>query len=66
MFTKQVTIKPVSPFSFELSARIFSGGDRQTRIYEDSQFAQLVRINGKLIHIVLTSKGTVNKPELTL
>lgn len=60
----QVRLKPVPPFSFDLSARIFSNGDRQIRTYEDGKFTQLIRVDGKLIHIALTSKGTVDKPEL--
>jgi DNA-3-methyladenine glycosylase II len=64
MFTQKITLKPVPPFSFDLSANIFSHGDKQIRTYEDGKFTQLIRVDGKLIHIALTSKGTLDKPEL--
>lgn len=64
MFTQKITLKPVSPFSFDLSAEIFSHGDKQIRTYEEGKFTQLIRVDGKLIHIALTSKGTLDKPKL--
>lgn len=66
MPTEQISIKPVQPFSFELSANIFSQGDRQIRIYEDGKFSQVVRANDKLILVCVASKGTVDKPELQM
>jgi DNA-3-methyladenine glycosylase II len=64
MFTEQMTLKPCTPFSFDLSAKIFSNGDKQIRNYENGKFNQLIRVNGKLILATIESKGTVDKPEL--
>ena len=60
----KITLKPASPFDFDLSARIFSDGDEQIRRYEDGKFWQVIRINNKLISIVIKSLGAVDKPKL--
>jgi DNA-3-methyladenine glycosylase II len=61
---QKLKLKPIPPFSFDLTAQIFSNGDKQIRTYEDGKFTQLIRVDGKLIHITLTSKGNLEKPEL--
>ncbi len=66
MTTGKITIKSLPPFSFELSANIFSHGDGQIRIYANGKFTQLIRINSKLIHVTVESKGTVDKPKLQI
>jgi DNA-3-methyladenine glycosylase II len=53
-----------SPFHFDLSAEIFSNGDRQIRKYEKSRFWQLIRANGKLLLATVESVGTIDKPRL--
>ena len=63
--TKNVTLNPKSPFSFELSAQIFKNGDQQIRKYENGKFSQVIRLDKTLILISLTSGGTVNKPKLS-
>ncbi len=65
MPTLQILLKPKAPFSLELSAKIFSQGDRQIRIYENGKFIQVISPNAKLILVTLESKGTVEKPEIT-
>jgi len=60
----RLTIKPVPPFDFDLSAKIFSDGDKQIRKYENGKYWQILRVNNKLILITLTSSGTVDKPKL--
>jgi DNA-3-methyladenine glycosylase II len=60
----RLTIKPVPPFDFDLSAKIFSDGDRQIRKYENGKYWQVVRVNNTLILITITSSGTVEKPRL--
>ena len=64
MFAGEFTLKPVPPFSFELSTQIFSNGDRQFRIYEDGKFKQIIRVDNKLALVILESAGTVDKPKL--
>ena len=64
MFTEQITLKPVPPFNFDLSAKIFSKGNPQIRSYENGKFSQVIRLNRKLALLTLVSVGTVEKPKL--
>ena len=57
-------LKPVAPFSLDLSATIFSQGDKQIRTYEKGKFLQVIRANKKLVLLTLEAKGPVEKPEL--
>jgi DNA-3-methyladenine glycosylase II len=59
-------IKVVPPFNFNLSAKIFSNGDRQIRRHENGRFWQVIRINGKLILVIIESLGTIDEPELSI
>jgi DNA-3-methyladenine glycosylase II len=61
---KRFTMKPVPPFDFDLSARIFSDGDPQFRTYDGALFHQLLRIDGRLILCTISSTGTVEAPGL--
>jgi DNA-3-methyladenine glycosylase II len=60
----KLKIEPVPPFDFNLSARIFSEGDKQIRKYENGKYWQVVRVNSKLILVTIRSSGVVNRPEL--
>jgi DNA-3-methyladenine glycosylase II len=62
----RLILKPKPPFNFDLSAKIFSNGDRQIQNYEDGKYWQVIRINKKLILITITSLGTVNEPLLSI
>jgi DNA-3-methyladenine glycosylase II len=62
----RLRITPVSPFDFHLSATIFAGGDPQIRTYDNGKYWQVLRFDGKLILITITSSGTVEIPELTV
>ena len=64
--TQTLTIKAQKPFDFDLSAQIFAGGDRQVSVFADDSFSQVLNIGGKLMLVNITSKGTVDKPELTV
>ena len=57
------TIKPVPPYDFDLSARIFSSGDPQIRGYENGKFSQVLRV-GRLVRVKIEAKGNVNHPLL--
>jgi len=57
---------PTAPFDFELSAVIFSDGDRKIRTYYKGKYWQVVRIANELVFIVITSIGTVDKPRLVV
>ncbi|MGQ9722000.1 MAG: DNA-3-methyladenine glycosylase 2 [Candidatus Jordarchaeum sp.] len=59
-----MTIKAVLPFDFELSASIFSEGDKQIRRYENGKFYQVIRINNKLVLISAKSSGSRDEIKL--
>jgi DNA-3-methyladenine glycosylase II len=61
---KKIILEVAAPFHFELSAAIFSNGDRQIRRYEENRFWQIIRANDKLILATVASAGTVDAPKL--
>jgi DNA-3-methyladenine glycosylase II len=65
-FTETFTIKASAPFNFDLTAQIFSSGDRQIRAYGEGLFYQLLKINDKLALAKVSSIGTVEKPKLNV
>ncbi|MCW3974709.1 MAG: hypothetical protein NWE86_00495 [Candidatus Bathyarchaeota archaeon] len=60
----KLILKPIPPFDFDLCASIFSDGDEQIRKYEDGKYWQVIRINDKLILIVVNDLGVVDDPKL--
>lgn len=64
VFVEKIRIRASPPFSFDLSARIFSGGDRQIRTYENGKFWQVMRVEDTLFLFAVSSTGTVDKPRL--
>jgi DNA-3-methyladenine glycosylase II len=63
-FTESFKVQAVAPFNFDLTAQIFGNGDKQIRNYANSQFTQVLKINGKLALVKLTSTGTVEQPNI--
>jgi DNA-3-methyladenine glycosylase II len=63
-FTETFEVKPLAPFSLELSAQIFVGLNPAVRRFKDGVFSQVLRVNGCLILAKVTSKGSVDKPKL--
>jgi DNA-3-methyladenine glycosylase II len=61
---KKFSIGAVPPFDFDLTAKIFSGGDRQIQNYEKGRYWQVIRVNGRVILIAVKAVGSVNKPRL--
>lgn len=59
-------IKPVPPFSFDLSAGIFGEGHESIQRYENGSFWQVIRPNRKLVLVSMRSIGTVDEPELSV
>lgn len=59
-------LKPVPPFSFDLSAGIFGDGDERIQRYESGSFWQVIRPNGKLVLVSMRSTGTVDGPEISV
>ena len=65
-FTETFQLQALAPFNFDLSAQIFSSGDQQIRAYANGEFHQVIRLNGNLVLISITSIGTIEQPELTI
>jgi DNA-3-methyladenine glycosylase II len=61
-----LTLTPVPPFDFNLSATIFAGGDPQIRTYENGKYWQVLRVDGKLVLITITSSGSVDDSALSV
>jgi hypothetical protein len=49
----KLALNAVEPFNFELSVEIFFGGDRYIRRYEDRRFWRVLRVDGKLILMIV-------------
>jgi DNA-3-methyladenine glycosylase II len=65
-FTQTFTLEPSAPFSLELSAHVFLGGDRQVRTYSDGVFSQVLRAGGELVLVKTASARTVEQPKLAV
>ncbi len=65
-FTQTFTVQALAPFNFDLSAQIFSSGDKQIRNYANGEFHQVLRINGNLVLINLNSIGTIQQPKINV
>jgi DNA-3-methyladenine glycosylase II len=65
-FTETFSIRPLAPFDFDLTAHIFLHGDRHIRSYEKGEFHQVLRVDGNLDLVSLTSDGTSEEPRLTV
>jgi DNA-3-methyladenine glycosylase II len=59
-----LTLEPAPPFDFGLSASIFSEGGPQIRSYREGAFHQVMRANGHLVLVTVTSDGTVDQPKV--
>jgi DNA-3-methyladenine glycosylase II len=59
-------VEALAPFDFDLTALIFSSGNKQIRNYADGKFSQVLKINGKLVLIQLSSIGTIEQPKITV
>ena len=64
--TETLTLKCAPPFDFNLSALIFSDGDRNIRKYENRKFWQVVRVDDKLILATMKALGTVDDPKIVV
>jgi DNA-3-methyladenine glycosylase II len=66
IYTENVTVPALPPFSFSLSSEIFADGDRQIRNYEQERFWQVLRVNGKLVLAAVEEAGTVDNPKVSV
>jgi len=62
----KISLSPVSPFDFTLSAGIFSDGDKHIRRFEGGTFWQVVTISSGLVLIHVNSVGTIDSPRLVV
>jgi DNA-3-methyladenine glycosylase II len=60
----QLTLEPLPPFDFDLSAQIFANGDGRIQRYEGGVFWQTVRLGGIPALIRVSSQGTVDHPQI--
>ena len=65
-FAEAFTIKPLPPFSLELTAQIFSSGDKHVRSYESGIFQQVLQVNGNNVLAKLTENRSIEQPLLTV
>ncbi len=62
---RTLKLKCVPPYDFDLSMKLFRGGDKQIRRYEGGKFWQTIRADGKLVLVTLKATGTVDMPEVS-
>jgi DNA-3-methyladenine glycosylase II len=60
----EFVLYPVPPYSFDISASIFSGGDPEIRIYNNGIFRQAFCRSGRHFILEIKSSGTAQNPEL--
>jgi len=65
-FAETFTIKPLPPFSLDLTAQIFGNGDRHVRSYAGGVFQQVLQVNGNHVLAKLTDNGSTEQPLLTV
>ena len=65
-YTETFTLQPLAPFNFDLTAQIFSSGDKQIRSYTNGEFHQVLEINKNLVLVKLTSIGTIQQPKIVV
>jgi DNA-3-methyladenine glycosylase II len=63
-FTENFQLKALAPFSFDLCTQIFSSGDPEIRAYANGVFYQVLKINGNLVLVNLSSAGTIQEPKI--
>ena len=64
--TEKFELECVSPFSFKLSASLFSNGDEQTRRFQDGKFWQVIRIDDQLVLATVEDSGTIDNPRISV
>ncbi len=65
-FTETFTFQPMAPFSLNLSAEIFSSGDKKVRGYGSGEFCQVLKIGEGLVYCRVTQQGKIEQPKLTV
>ncbi|MGD6805905.1 MAG: DNA-3-methyladenine glycosylase family protein [Candidatus Bathyarchaeia archaeon] len=65
-YTENLTVEPLAPFSLKLSTQVFSSGDPHVRGYCEEVFSQVLQLDGGLVLVKITSKGTTEQPKLAV
>jgi hypothetical protein len=65
-YAETFTLQPLAPFNFDLTAQIFSSGDKQIRSYTNGEFHQVLEINKNLVLVKLTSIGAIQQPKIVV
>jgi DNA-3-methyladenine glycosylase II len=65
-FTETFKLQPLPPFNLDLTAQVFSSGDKHVRSYSNGEFQQVLQVNGDLVLAKLTSNGAIEEPLLTV
>ena len=60
------TIKPLPPFSLDLTAQIFGNGDKHVRSYASGVFQQVLHVNRNHVLAKLTDNRSTQQPLLTI
>jgi hypothetical protein len=60
----QITIKPLPPFDFDLTATIFSNGDERMQKCEGGIYWHAIWLGDRPVLFQVKSTGTTNNPEL--
>ena len=64
--TETLILTCVPPCDFNLSAMIFSDGDRNIRKYQNGKFWQVIRVDDSLILVTMKALGTVDNPKISV
>ncbi len=62
--SRTILLEPTPPYDFDLSAKIFSGGDRQFRAFNDGTFWQMLRVDSGPFLCRIRSIGNIDRPLL--
>jgi len=62
----QINLAPVAPYDFNLSAGIYDHGDPRFTTYDRELLRQVIRIDDVLALAAARSKGTVDKPRVSV
>jgi DNA-3-methyladenine glycosylase II len=65
-FTESFQVKAVAPFNFDLTAQIFRNGDRQIRTFRDGFLSVVLKLDGQLALVRVSSVGSVEQPRLSI
>ena len=65
-YTEMLILTCTPPFDLNLSAIIFSDGDRSIRKYRDGKFWQVIRVDDSLILVTVKALGTVDDPKISV